>query len=93
MEHRGISRKEITDARGCSAGDEQGDKRPHSEVDHEHFDGEDQTCDGGFVDAGYGSCGSTPHEKHDGAVVLVKPTSYAATDSGTREHNGGFSSD
>jgi len=93
MKHGGIARKKIADASGCGAGDEQGDERPHGEVDHQHFDGEHESCDGGFVNAGDGSRCSTPHEKHDGAVVLMEPTSYAATDSGTREHNGGFSSD
>ena len=73
-EHRLCAREDVRDSRCRHRRDEQRSYGSHRQVHHQHFQRENQTCDGRFEDTADGSgSAATDHQHHR---LLVKPESF-----------------
>ena len=61
LKHGGSARNKVGYARRRGTRDEQGHKGRHGQVNHQHLDGENQSGDGGFINAGDSSRRTAAH--------------------------------
>ena len=92
INREGVLQVELEDGIGAGNGEseshsrharhEQWQKAGHGQVQHQHFEHKDQTCNGGLENAGNGSGGSTTYQEHHVLVResanLTKTASYRA---------------
>ena len=81
------------DGGGCHAGHQQGKEAAQCEVNHQHFQREDQTGNGSLEDAGDGAGSTAAHEEHHLLGVQMEQSAQVGADGRTRQHNRGLGTD
>jgi len=89
-EHRFGTGEDIGHSGGCNGGDEERQDGRHSEVEHKHFDDEDETSNRRFEDTCYCTCGAATYEEHKCFLFESEQTSEITADGGTGEDYGRF---
>ena len=88
-----VAHEEVGDGGGAEGGEEEGYGCCAGEVEHEDFDDEKDSCDGGFEDACDGTCGTAPEEEPDALGLELEEASDVGTYGAACGGDGGFESD
>ena len=87
VEERLRAHQNIGETGGCDTRDEDGQKRSHRQVDHQHLEREDQSGYRCLEDSGNGGTGSAAHQQNHRLLVHAEDLSQIGTDGRTGKHN------
>ena len=88
-----VAHEEVGDGGGAEGGEEEGYGCCAGEVEHEYFDDEKDSCDGGFEDACYGTCGTASEEEPDALGLEAEEAADVGTYGAAGGGDGGLESD